>query len=473
MRKKNKWLNLLVLIVSIFVFSVCAFGVGETTIVSIENMVGAGSGNAAGTGGGPSARLKLEQCSINPGAYNVSLNPRVTMRFTKNVGDKIVRKNNSSAVKLVEKPSNKEVLSYKIGFSNDFLGRQFIQVLADNLKQEKTYAIIISKKIKARNGKETLDKDYEIIFTTGTKEDEKNNSNTNSKTVNTVDLNTPSNKAIKNNTNTTKFKNTNQLVDCKKSSYKGDGSKENPYCILVKEGIFTAPSKFWTKMVSSGDFNVIFEARENETAEGRLLYSFEFNKQNKVCSNWTNSWKNAFRFSPYCKYKVCDNGINLGLAWKGDLGFYWKNYKYKLNVCTLTENLSEEKRINVGDKIKISHYGDFDKKQTDRGTNYIIDLNKKSSSQNWEKEIIVDEDGLAVFTDKNFIKYGGNYRIEKVSEKSGENKTKNKATNMSFKNKIIDSKKLLFYKVEPCFINKIIDINLRKNLSFIFCNFIL
>lgn len=193
MKKTFKKLSAIFLsTVLILNLSITAFAGKKVEVIPTGQMVGAGSGNVPGSGGGNSDGsgtgwdkfFGLSETSITGPIDKkkievkqlVSVNPRITLRFSKNVGSNQkfqdgsnLRDVNSSKIKLYIRDKYQrvqEVANYTIAFSDNFNERNFIQVRANKLKPNTTYQVVIEKGIRARNGQNTTADTTVINFRT-------------------------------------------------------------------------------------------------------------------------------------------------------------------------------------------------------------------------------------------------------------------------------------------------------------------
>ena len=127
------------------------------------NGSGGGKGDGSGGGNGQNAPLVLEECSIEDGQKDVPTDCKIMLSFSKNVAELSVREQNEKAISL--KSSNGENATYELIFPEEFDSRRNIEISA-TLEPQTSYVLSIDQTLVAKNGVNTLDKVYEINFTT-------------------------------------------------------------------------------------------------------------------------------------------------------------------------------------------------------------------------------------------------------------------------------------------------------------------
>ncbi len=198
-----------------------------------------------------------------------------------------------------------------------------------------------------------------------------------------------------------------QLTGIEQTNAGGTGSKEDPYRIVAdNEHKFTAPDKFWK--IQKENAIIKFENRENNTIDGTLLSSYEVDGKKVL----------PFRFCFINGFDTSTGQLRFSHAWKGKLKDYFKDYEYKINVEYLTKDFPENKQIHKGDTIKVTQYGNYDDQAGMKSKDYSIDfnvsVNKPANLPVWERTLVVDDQGFAVFTGADAMERGGNYLVEKV-----------------------------------------------------------
>lgn len=227
----------------------------------------------------------------------------------------------------------------------------------------------------------------------------------------------------------------------KEDSYAGTGTVADPYRLLIYKisgqgAPATRPSAFWAAMKDdSKDVNVVFEGTADNTTTGKLLYSYTFNKKDMVRNHWIvpgqeDEWVHAFKLSPYTEFKNDNGTLKFAHAWKGNYKWFFNNFEYKLNVAAVTNKkiykFNENEKIKPGDKVKVTHYGNYDATETSRAGNFNIRFNETENVgpgetvypayEPWSVELVVDADGFITFSGENMITQGGNFVVEKVVE---------------------------------------------------------
>lgn len=216
---------------------------------------------------------------------------------------------------------------------------------------------------------------------------------------------------------------TGQMREMEASAYAGTGSSEDPYRIAVAGDVdgkttpFTAPSAFWDGNTGNGvsDKAVVFERREGNITDGKLISSMEFDMGKNKTEVWDGkNWPMAFRFAPWTAFDSSDGNLKIGFAYKGDFSVYYTDWKFKFDVQSLTSGLDEDKQILPGDVVSLTYIGAYDPSQTSRGTNYKIDFSDTDSDVELKVQAVVDAEGYVTFSGANKLIYGGNYVLEKV-----------------------------------------------------------
>ena len=157
MKKNFKFLGKMATVVALCLsMSVVAFAEGG-------NGSGGGKGDGSGGGNGQNAPLVLEECSIEDGQKDVPTDCKIMLSFSKNVAELSVREQNEKAISL--KKSNGESATYEVIFPDEFDSRRNIEINA-TLSPQESYVLAIDQTLVAKNGVNTLDKIYEINFTT-------------------------------------------------------------------------------------------------------------------------------------------------------------------------------------------------------------------------------------------------------------------------------------------------------------------
>lgn len=187
------------------------------------------------------------------------------------------------------------------------------------------------------------------------------------------------------------------------------GSASNPYRIVVSKGAFCAPSKFWTNGGRTiPDMALLFENREGGSLSGELIASYAMDTSLRNRDNLNESWSPAFRFSPYVETSIEDGKLRFATASKGSFETYFPTFQFRLNVAYLTKGLPDDQRIEAGDQVVVSYYGNYSASQTDRGANYSIDFSVEDSSYQYQREFTVESDGFITIDP---LPVGGNYEV--------------------------------------------------------------
>lgn len=212
----------------------------------------------------------------------------------------------------------------------------------------------------------------------------------------------------------------NRSMGQRTESGRGTGSAEDPYVFPVKATVssqtnanpYTAPSQFWGEAQSTtaapAQFAVAF-IEYYEGTSGPVKSSMTFDTITKKASGWTDFNSLAPRLSPVSATDDSTGDLRVAFAFKGSFDAYFSDWSYVLDVVGLTSGLAEEKRVEPGDTVVLTHYGNFLASQTSRGTNYSINFDETSGATGKAFEAVVNEDGYAVFSGDQAPSCGGNY----------------------------------------------------------------
>lgn len=140
---------------------------------------------------------------------------------------------------------------------------------------------------------------------------------------------------------------------------------------------------------------LLFENREGGSLSGELIASYAMDTSLRNRDNLNESWSPAFRFSPYVETSIEDGKLRFATASKGSFETYFPTFQFRLNVAYLTKGLPDDQRIEAGDQVVVSYYGNYSASQTDRGANYSIDFSVEDANVVSQIEAVVGDDGYA------------------------------------------------------------------------------
>ena len=205
------------------------------------------------------------------------------------------------------------------------------------------------------------------------------------------------------------------------SSGEGSGTADDPYIFAVAPAAgsdksanpYTRPSQFWgvSQAIDSkiAPFAVEFLQFYDGGSSGKLVSSMSFDTITKRSDSWNDFSDGKLRLSPVTAFDTSSGDLRVSFAWKGCFSSYFSDWTYRVDVQGLTSGLQEEKRVQPGDTVYLTYYGNYQQGQTSGGTDYSIDFSVEDSNVSYEVEAVVGEDGFAEFSGDQMIQYGGNY----------------------------------------------------------------
>ena len=124
---------------------------------------GGGHGDGSGNGTGGDKPLVVTECTVEDGSEELPTDLEIQIDFNKNVSDLTVQENNEKAITLKDKDGKEP--EYKVVFPEENEKRRIIFINA-SLKENTEYVLTVDKTLKARNGRDTLEKEYVCNFKT-------------------------------------------------------------------------------------------------------------------------------------------------------------------------------------------------------------------------------------------------------------------------------------------------------------------
>ena len=140
------------------------------------SVVFASGGDGSGGGKNKNLPFKMDYCSVENGAQDISLNETIQMDFSKNVCNVLVLADNKKCFHLTDEDGN--AVTIRLTFPDDQVQhdykRQVFITPVEEMYPLSEYKLSVDNTLKAKNGK-TLEEPVVIKFTTGTVTTEETN----------------------------------------------------------------------------------------------------------------------------------------------------------------------------------------------------------------------------------------------------------------------------------------------------------